>query len=135
MEEIPRELDWVQVRAICTLDKMFEQLHAAIKNDVADINSIRKFPAETGFEVTESSRAYAFTVKRAEAIRPWVTFAIIGDRINVTTDSDGKGRDYRITMSDEGRCKLIENGEEREQWQVRKAALEWLFFPSSTPIP
>lgn len=130
MTDVPRELDWVKVRDACTIEKMFEQLHARIKDDVADINAIRKFPVETGFEVTESNREYSFTVKRAEAIRPFVKFSISGDCINVSTDTDGKGRDYRKTVSDEGRCKLIENGEEREQWQVRKTALEGLFFPA-----
>jgi hypothetical protein len=78
--------------------------------------------------VTQSNREYSFTVKRAEAIRPFVKFSIAEDCINVSSDADGKGRDYRITLSDEGRCKLTENGEEREQWQVRRSALEKLFF-------
>jgi len=31
--------------------------------------------------------------------------------------------------SEEGRCKLVSNGAELERWQVRKTALEGLFFP------
>jgi hypothetical protein len=128
MGTIPQEFEWVKARSACTIEKMFEQLHEGIGNDVAAINSFRKFPEEKGFEVKQSGREYSFTIKRAEAIRPFVKFAIAGDCINVSTDADKKGRDYRITLSDEGRCKLTENGEEREQWQVRRAALEQLFF-------
>ncbi|MGA3161864.1 MAG: hypothetical protein ABSC77_11665 [Terracidiphilus sp.] len=131
MGTIPQELEWVKVKATCIIEKMFEQLHQGVGDDVTAINLFRKFPEEKGFEVEQSSREYSFTIKRADAIRPFVKFAIVGDCINVSTDADKKGHDYHITLNDEGRCKLTENGEEREQWQVRRASLEPLFFPRS----
>jgi hypothetical protein len=33
-----------------------------------------------------------------------------------------------IGLNDEGRCVLRENGAEFEEWQVRKLALESMFF-------
>jgi hypothetical protein len=129
MGTIPQELEWVTAKATCTIEKMFEQLYQEVGDDVAAINSFRKFPEEKGFKVEQSGREYSFTIKRAEAIRPFVKFAIVRDCINISTDADKKGREYHITLNDEGRCKLTENGEEREQWQVRRAALEPLFFP------
>jgi TusA-related sulfurtransferase len=128
---IPQEFEWVMARATCTIEKMFEQFHQGVVDDVVAINSLRKFPEEKGFKVEQSGREYSFIIKRAEAIRPFVKFSIaVGDCINVSTDADKNGRDYRITLNDEGRCKLTENGEEHEQWQVRRASLESLFFPS-----
>ena len=33
-----------------------------------------------------------------------------------------------LTFADEGECRLNVNGEDREFWQVRRMALEELFF-------
>jgi len=36
----------------------------------------------------------------------------------------------RLTLSNDGRCRVIINGQEYELWQFRKMALESLFFES-----
>ncbi|HWE87767.1 MAG TPA: hypothetical protein VG267_22680 [Terracidiphilus sp.] len=123
MSEIPQELDWVSVRAACTIEKMFEQLHHGIEEDVRRINQIRKYPEDRGFEVMVSGREFSFTVKRGETLRPFVRFTIEGESIQVADDADTVKLKYGIAVSDEGRCKLTEHGEDREQWQIRKSAL------------
>lgn len=131
MEEVPRELDWVKERAACTVDKMFTLLHQSVEEDAKSVNQIQKLPEHAAFEVVLNREGDAFTVKRAEATRPFVRFAKEGDRITVSSDTGTPKLVFRIGLSDEGRCKLTENGTEREQWQVRKTCLEGLFFPAS----
>ncbi|MFP5276083.1 MAG: hypothetical protein ACLGPM_03125 [Acidobacteriota bacterium] len=129
MREIPRELDWVKERAACTLERMFALLHESVTEDIKRINTIRKFPESDGFEISPSNDGKAFTVKRAQAIKPVVIFSIESDCISVT-GLEGATQEYRISLCDDGRCKLIEHGVPLEQWQVRRAALEALFFRS-----
>jgi hypothetical protein len=131
MSTIPQELDWVNVRAGCTIEKMFQQLHDAIVEDIKSINQVRNYPDGRGFEVIVSPREYRVTVRRGETIRPYVQFTIEGQNIRVVDDADTVNLSYGIAVGDEGRCKLTDHGEEREQWQVRKCALEGLFFPRS----
>jgi hypothetical protein len=130
MKEIPRELDWVKERATCTIRKMFAHLQLAVDEDIKSINQTRKFPEDSGFGTTMSNDGESFLVKRSEAIKPFVRFAIEGDCIKVSNDGGTLRLEYRITLSDEGRCQLTQNGTPLEQWQVRKMALEGLFFGS-----
>jgi hypothetical protein len=131
MEKIPRELDWVKERAGCTIERMFSSLHQAVEEDVKIINQARKLPEYSAFVTIPSQDGKSFSVKRAETIRPSVRFAIDGDSIKVSDDAGILRLEYRIVLSDEGRCQLTENGAPLEQWQVRKTTLEGLFFPAS----
>jgi hypothetical protein len=131
MEKIPRELDWVKERAGCTIRRMFSLLHQAVEEDIKSINLACKSPDYYAFVAIASQDGESFSVKRAETIRPSVRFSIDGDIIKVSDDAGIRRLEYRIILSDEGRCQLTENGTPLEQWQVRKAALEGLFFPAS----
>lgn len=131
MGEIPRELDWVKERAGCTIKRMFNLLHQAVEEDVKNINQLLKLPEYYSFVIVQGQDGESFLVKRAETIRPSVRFSINGDIIKVSDDAGIRRLEYRIVLSDEGRCQLTENGAPLEQWQVRKTALEGLLFPAS----
>lgn len=132
MEKIPRELDWVKERAGCTIERMFSLLHQAVEEDIKSINQTRKLPEYSAFVTVPSRDSESFSVKRAETIRPFVRFAIDGDTIKVSDDAGILKLEYRIVLSDEGRCQLTESGAPLEQWQVRRASLEGLFFSSGS---
>jgi hypothetical protein len=134
MEEIPRELDWVKERAACTIDKMFVLLHKAVEDDAKRVNEIRRLPDYAAFEVILNREGDIFTVKAAEALKPYVKFTKEDDTIIVSSDPTTVDMVLRVGLSDEGRCKLTDNASELEQWQVRKIALEGLFFPPGAPI-
>jgi len=110
---------------------MFSLLHQAVEEDIKSINQACKSPDYYAFVAIASQDGESFSVKRAETIRPFVRFSIDGDIIKVSDDAGIRRLEYRIILSDEGRCQLTENGTPLEQWQVRKAALEGLFFPAS----
>jgi len=127
MNGIPRELDWVKERAACTLAKVFRELHRGVAEDVKTANSI--FSYGNSFQVVVADEK-AFTVRRGEIIKPVVTFMLEDKRILISSDISNEELDFTVGLSDEGRCQLRQNGQEYEQWQVRKMALEGLFFTS-----
>jgi hypothetical protein len=129
MNGIPRELDWVQARAACSLKKVFSELHDGVAEDVRVANSVCGFsPRRTPFELVVDGRSEAFTVRRGESIRPTVTFMLEADQIVIASSKTNEEFRFTVGLNDEGRCQLRLNSQEFEQWQVRKMALEALFF-------
>jgi len=127
MNGIPRELDWVRQRAGCTLAKVFSELHSGVEEDVKTANAT--VLGGDAFQVIVSDQE-AFIVRRGEAIKPVVRFMLEGKRIVISSDISNEESAFSVGLSDEGRCQLRQNGNEYEQWQVRKMALEGLFFTS-----
>jgi|SRR5271163_5068120 len=125
MNGIPRELDWVKERAACTSEKVLSQLHRSVEEDVKTANSI--FPREPLLQVVVTDEQ-AFTVRRGETLKPVVAFMLEGGCIVVTSSLSREEWRFTVGLNNEGRCQLRQNGEEYEQWQVRKMALEGLFF-------
>jgi len=131
MGEIPRELDWVKKRAACSLKQVFSELHRGVMEDVKDANEVLSTsPRRTPFEVIVSRDGEDFTVQRGESIRPTVSFVILGEHIAISSSATNEKWEFTVGLNNEGRCLLRENGDEFEQWQVRKMALEGLFFGS-----
>jgi hypothetical protein len=131
MEKVPYELDWVKKRAACSLKQVFSELHRGVIEDVKDANDISPLSTRrTPFEVTVGRAGEDFTVQRGESVRPVVTFLILGDHISISTNASSEKWEFTVGLNDEGRCLLRQNGQEYEQWQVRKMALEGLFFNS-----
>lgn len=128
MSNAPRELDWVKERAACTVAQIFSQLHQGVENDVKSVNLARELSPPAEFAVIVGADGKSFTVKRSDAIRPFVKWSLEDDHIRVSDDYGQTTAQLRITFSNEGRCKLTEHGVELEQWQVRRSALEGLFF-------
>lgn len=126
MNGIPRELDWVKERAACTLAKVFRELHYGVAEDVKTANSL-SLPNGNSFQVVIADEK-AFTVRHGEAIKPVVTFMLEDKRIVISSDVSNEELRFTVGLNDEGRCQLRQNGHEFEQWQVRRMALEGLFF-------
>jgi hypothetical protein len=64
-----------------------------------------------------------------------VNFSLEGDEIVVCAGNEIILR-ATITLNNEGRCMLKVDDEELEQWQVRRMALEDLFFgKGGRPMP
>lgn len=115
----------VKERAACTLEKVFRQLYDGVEEDVKVANAT--FQAGTLFQVVAAD-SKAFTVRRGETIKPVVRFMLEEKRIVTSSDISNEELQFSVGLSDEGRCQLRQNGQEFEQWQVRKMALEGLFF-------
>ncbi|MGB6686324.1 MAG: hypothetical protein WBE76_00610 [Terracidiphilus sp.] len=125
---IPLELNWTKLRAKCSASAMFKNLQLGIENDIATFNSIpMRYPHE-GFASGLTSDGSTFIVARRERIGPRVVFFIKGEKIEIRDEVTTKNYVASVTLNDEGRCKLKIEDREMELWQVRRLALESLFF-------
>jgi hypothetical protein len=130
--EIPQDLDWVGVRAGCTLSDMFRRLRDQIIGDIAIRNDrLKETPTaqllQVNFTLKDSDTA-AFIVWREGHACSSVSFVIVGPSLVVM---DAKGAHFleaTIGISNEGRCMFRVDGADVEMWQLRKMALESLFF-------
>jgi hypothetical protein len=122
--------DWVSAQAGCSAIQMFQKLQDGAKADVDRRNAAAAGRADQwrfefhdnddGFEVVR----IAASSKDGAA----VTFAREGPRINI----GGDGVDVRITavvgINPAGECRYFVGELEYLGWEVRKQALDQLFF-------
>ena len=122
--------DWVSAQAGCSAVQMFQRLEDGAKADVERRNAAASSRSDNwrfefhagddGFEVVR----IADSSKDGAA----VTFAREGPRINI----DGDGVDVRITavvgINPSGDCRYFVGELEFLGWEVRKQALDQLFF-------
>jgi hypothetical protein len=122
--------DWVSAQAGCSAVQMFQKLQEGAKADVERRNfaaarrndnwQFEFHPGEDDFEVVR----IAPSSKDGAA----VTFTLNGPRIDI----DGDGVDVRITavvgINPGGECRYFVGELEFLGWEVRKQALDQLFF-------
>jgi hypothetical protein len=139
MNIVPEKLNWVEVRANCTIAKVFNQICDGIRDDVAAINSALDFRDDDQFTAEMHSSGTTIIVGQPNKVpRARVYVGIVEQRILVRREWDGNEWSVSIGLNDQGRCILrIKVGlkertegleQELEQWQFRKKALEGLFF-------
>jgi hypothetical protein len=128
----PSTFDWVSERSNCSIKQMFEQMKMGIKQDVEMFNNGLKEKSHLFFEVAENAREIRVFPADQFSLDPIVVFSLNGNAIKVTRISDGENKqpvfDITIGLNDEGECMFSVGGKERESWQVRRMALEGLFF-------
>ena len=122
--------DWVTAHAGCTVARMFQKLQDGAQADVERRNG-------AGFGRTHSARFEfhagedGFDVVRvadSSSDHAVVTFQREGPRIEIT----GDGVDVRITaivgINPSGECRYFVGELEFLAWEIRKQALDQLFF-------
>lgn len=123
------EFDWVTARAECSVYRAFKELLEGVKKDVDKRNSLRR-DSDPKWSVKAIDEK-GFTVFREENTSfpsgATIDFVLSEHGIKV---SDEKALKFTVavTLNDEGRCIFKAKNLEREQWQVRRMALEDLFF-------
>jgi hypothetical protein len=128
-ESVPSELNWVEARMECSIAQVFKALELGVQDDVDAINARIKKGVAMRFSLVNSKNGNRFSVIREVnyAASGSVDFNLSGDEIKI-------GRDNvlmiqaTLTVTNTGKCKLKADGEELEQWQLRRKALEDLFF-------
>jgi hypothetical protein len=125
--DIPLELNWVKARAECSLVRVFKALELAVKEDVDAINSLLKPGSGMSFAVANYGKRFSAVCEVNHYPSNSVDFILEEDGIQIGESGNIKFR-ATLTLTNSGRCKLKVNGEELEQWQVRRKALEDLFF-------
>jgi hypothetical protein len=131
---IPVELDWVTVRAKCNLLEMLKALHDGASQDVEAAEECLPERSEVSFSISQLNNK-RFSVSRCDdpmtMIATSVDFVREQDRITVShTTNEGATLLFEasITLNNRGECRLKVGNEELELWQIRRKALETLFF-------
>lgn len=127
--------NWVKIRAECAFLPIFKKLEMDVREDVNTRNQLSNASLPL-IDVQENEAKTLFLVFGREP-RNTVEFALYSDHITVKTPRNTFT--ITLTLDDDCRCRLrvSEPGmPERvlDQWQLRKLALEDLFFgPTSSP--
>jgi len=121
------KFDWVTERSSCSLPKVFKTLRLQVEQDVKSRNALR--PNNSPYEFSIAENAGDFTVLlKSKDVRQSVIFSLAEHAISVRDDKGTPMFEVTLTFTDEGKCRLNVNNQPRELWQVRRMALEELFF-------
>ncbi|MGD0761094.1 MAG: hypothetical protein ABR921_19505 [Candidatus Sulfotelmatobacter sp.] len=121
------KFDWVTERSSCSLPKVFKTLRLQVEEDVKSRNALR--PDNSPYEFSLAENAGDFTVHlESKDLHQSVTFSLSEHAMSVRDDKGNPLFTVTLTFTDEGKCRLNVNNQPRELWQVRRMALEELFF-------
>jgi hypothetical protein len=123
--------DWVAERAACSLAVIFATLKQEVKEDVKKRTDLRSPEANYGFTFSDHGDGFFVGLDATPPHATSIHFSIMFRRGLKTIEISGDGiKAFEAipTVNDEGKCRLKINGVEREFWQVRRMALEKLFF-------
>ena len=125
------DFDWVSAQSGCTTEQMFKRLLDGARTDVDRRNSAAfgrsdgwRFEVhaddDDSFEVTRIAAS-----SKASAV---VTFDRVGPRINITGDGVDVELFAIVSINHAGECRYYVGEQEYLGWEVRKLALDTLFF-------
>ena len=126
-EKATPKFDWVTERSSCPLPKVFKTLRLQVEEDVKSRNALRPDNSPYEFSIAENAGDFTVTLQAKEVLQS-VIFSLAEHTISVQDDKSNPMFDVTLTFTDEGRCRLNVNNQPRELWQVRRMALEELFF-------
>jgi hypothetical protein len=130
--QVPDDFDWVTAQAKCSASLMFERLRTRVREDVQRRNGI--FDRRDGWKFEFHDEGDEFEVSRAVAgaagtkVTALVRFARAGPRIHV----EGEDLDIDFTavvaLDVTGACRFVVGEAMYSEWEIRRLALEQLFF-------
>jgi hypothetical protein len=123
--------DWVSARAGCSAWKVFKEIEQGARGDIDSINSKRQPEDRIKFELAKHGNDRFSIICVGEPKRGSVDFLLNNEEI-IVSDGSNFRLNATLTINNKRQCRLKVNGEELEQWQFRKRALEGLFFKTTT---
>jgi hypothetical protein len=138
----PDDFDWVAAQAKCSTPSMFEQLRTRVRADVQHRNGVLnrddqwrfEFHDEGDeFEVTRliSSGIGAQASGRPPQVTASVKFVREGRRIHVQGEDVDVEFVAIVTLDATGQCRFAVGEAFYADWEIRRMALEQLFFEES----
>ena len=132
-DSAPDQFEWVSAKAECTTALMFERLRVGVKQDVERRNALVGLEDGSRFDFSEDGEA--FDVARLEGSRftdpkiaALVRFERAGRRINVRGEDVDVDFTAILTLDPAGHCRFVVGEALYAEWEVRRMALELLFF-------
>ena len=122
-------VDWVALRAACTIEAIFTELYERVR---IDVDSAGKALGDKGsFNLSGNAEQGYFTVKRpaaGAAAEPAVTFNRRSDEIEIDRIGGERLMVTRTWDQEKTRCILHVGGQPMPLWQISQMALYDAFF-------
>jgi len=136
-EQTPDDFDWVVAQSKCSAASMFARLQTGVKEDVRRRNGLGLLGRDDGWTFEFHVDGEEFEVSRVEAsgvtesidsTLALVRFERAGRRIHVHGDGVDVEFTAVISLDVAGVCRLVVGEAMYSEWEIRRMALEQLFF-------
>jgi hypothetical protein len=125
------DFNWVDALSHCSLERAFERLKVQVGEDVKQRkDQLKKDSANYTVELWPDGSSFAVAVVGNGIKNMGVKFLLADKAIEVRNAEDKTMFEATLTLNDDGECRLMVNGQEKEFWQFRKLTLEKLLFTS-----
>jgi hypothetical protein len=136
-QDTTADFDWVGAQAQCTARSMFERLRTRVREDVQKRNGLFSRGDHWKFEFYEDEDK-EFEVERhvpssgtSTNVTGVVTFVREGSRILVQGEDVDVDFVAVVTLDATGACRFVVGEAMYSDWEIRRMALELLFFEES----
>lgn len=141
-DHVPDDFDWVAAQAKCSTESMFEQLRTRVRADVQHRNGVFNHEDQWRFEFHDdgdefevvrllSSGSAQPSGRHAPRVTASVRFARTGRRIHVQGEDVDVEFVAVVTLDVSGQCRFAVGEAVYADWEIRRMALEQLFFEES----
>jgi hypothetical protein len=130
-EHMSDDFDWVGAQAKCSAALMFERLQTHVEEDVRRRNGLLGRPDGWKFEFYAEDDADVFEVSRLVGngkVAAVVQFERVGRRIHIQGEDIDVDLTAIVTVDTSGMCRFVVGEAMYSDWELRRLALELLFF-------
>ena len=131
-DNVSEDFDWVAAQSQCNASLAFDRLRAGAKEDVRRRNAVLGRDDGWSFEFAEDDEG--FDVSRVEGrfsgarVAALVRFERTGRRINIRGEDVDVDFTAVTTLDAAGLCRFVVGEAMYTGWEIRRMALEQLFF-------
>ena len=123
------EFDWVQVRSDCTAEKVFERLKAEVKHDLEELYRCNPGRMRSLGYVTPEPKIFGIAAQPDGVFFDLMSKTIEVKRVAARLGDQELMMRLSVEFNDKGECMLVDgDGKSWLRWQVRRHALEGMFF-------
>jgi sugar-specific transcriptional regulator TrmB len=125
------DFDWVSAQAACSTAEMFQRLLDGARKDVERrINAAPDRDDQWDFEVHSDNEDHFEVARKTNSSKSgaFVTFERVGPRINISGDGVDVELFAVVGINHAGDCRYYVGEVEYMGWEIRKMALDVLFF-------
>jgi hypothetical protein len=142
-DQTPDDFDWVVAQSKCSAASMFARLQAGVKEDVRRRNGLGRSGRDDGWTFEFHIDGEEFEVSRVEAsgvaesidsTLALVRFERAGRRIHVHGDGVDVEFTAVVSLDVAGVCRLVVGEAMYSEWEIRRMALEQLFFEEEEEV-
>jgi hypothetical protein len=132
-DHAPDDFDWVGAQAKCSSQSMFEQLRSRVRSDVQNRNGLFNRDDQWRFEFHDDQDDFEVTRlvpsgRAGPRVTASVRFARDGRRIHVHGEDVDVEFVAVVTLDVTGQCRFAVGEAMYADWEIRRMALEQLFF-------